>query len=111
MKEVQWTETARKTLQETSDFILELWNSNVNEEFIEQLEYRITQLQNNPELGSPFENTQIRKLVIHKSVSMFYINHNTYHIVLYNEVLIVLSGVNIQPLISSTKNIKWSDKR
>ena len=66
MKEVQWTETARKTLQETSDFILELWNSNINKEFIEQLEYRIIHIQNNPELGSPFENTQIRKLVIHK---------------------------------------------
>ena len=78
MKEVQWTETARKTLQETSDFIFELWNSKINEEFLEQLDYRITQLQNNPELGPTFENTQIRKLVIHKSVSLFYINTPQY---------------------------------
>lgn len=78
MKEVQWTETARKTLQETSDFILELWNSNINEEFVEQLEYRIKQLQNNPELGPTFENTQIRRLIIHKTVSLFYINTPQY---------------------------------
>ena len=78
MKEVQWTETARKTLQETSDFILELWNSDINEEFVEQLDYRIIQLQNNPKLGSTFENTEIRRLIIHKSVSLFYINTSQY---------------------------------
>lgn len=74
MKEVQWTETARRTLQETSDFILELWNTDVNEEFVEQLDYRITQLQNNPELAPAFENTQIRRLIIHRTVSLFYVN-------------------------------------
>lgn len=74
MKEVKWTETARKTLKETSDFILELWNSKINEEFIQQFDYRIMQLQNNPGLGSAFENTQIRRLIIHKNVSLFYIN-------------------------------------
>lgn len=41
MKEVRWTETGISTLQETSDFILELWNSDVIEEFLEQLDYRI----------------------------------------------------------------------
>ena len=74
MKEVQWTETARRTLQETSDFILELWNTDVNEEFAEQLDHRITQLQNNPELAPAFENTQIRRLIIHGTVSLFYAN-------------------------------------
>ena len=74
MKEVQWTETARSTLQETSDFILDLWNADVNEEFVEQIDYRITQLQNNPELAPAFENTQIRKLIIHRTVSLFYVN-------------------------------------
>lgn len=51
MKKVQWTETARRTLQETSNFILELWNTDLNEEFVEQLDYRISQLQNDPELA------------------------------------------------------------
>ncbi|MEX2600248.1 MAG: type II toxin-antitoxin system RelE/ParE family toxin [Balneolaceae bacterium] len=74
MKEVQWTETARRTLQETSDFILTIWNTDVNKEFIKQLDYRITQLQNNPELAPAFENTQIRRLVVHRAVSLFYVN-------------------------------------
>jgi len=74
MKEVQWTETAIKTLRETSDFILELWNSDVNEEFIAQIDHRISQLQNNPELAPAFENTEIRRRVIHRTVSLFYVN-------------------------------------
>ena len=74
MKEVRWTETAIKTLRETSDFILELWNSDVNDEFIAQIDHRISQLQNNPELAPAFENTEIRRLIIHRTVSLFYVN-------------------------------------
>ncbi|WP_445263812.1 type II toxin-antitoxin system RelE/ParE family toxin [Rhodohalobacter sp. 8-1] len=74
MKDVQWTETARKTLQETSNYILELWSNDVNEEFVKQLDYRITQLQNNPHLAPTFEKSQIRRLLIHRTVSLFYVD-------------------------------------
>ncbi len=74
MKEVRWTETAKITLQETSDFILEVWNSQINENFLDQFEYRIKQLQHNPELGPIYENSHYRKLIIHKTVSLFYVN-------------------------------------
>lgn len=74
MKEVRWTETAKQTLNETSEFILDLWTEQVNENFLDQLEYRIGQLQRNPELGPAFEKTNFRKLIIHKTVSLFYVN-------------------------------------
>ncbi|MCV9385101.1 type II toxin-antitoxin system RelE/ParE family toxin [Reichenbachiella ulvae] len=74
MKEVRWTETAKQTLIETSNFIRDLWNVQIQENFLDQLEYRIKQLQQNPELGPAFEQTDFRKLTIHKSVSLFYIN-------------------------------------
>lgn len=41
MKEVRWTETAKQTLNKTSEFILDLWNEEVNENFLDRLEYRI----------------------------------------------------------------------
>lgn len=75
MKEVRWTETAIRTLQETSDFILELWDTDVSEKFIEQLDFRIAQLQNDPEIAPSFKDTHIRRLIIHKTVSLFYVNH------------------------------------
>lgn len=79
MKKVQWTDTARRTLQESSNFILELWSADVNEEFVEQLDDRITQLQNNPELAPAFENTPIRRLIIHRTVSLFLCQYSSIH--------------------------------
>lgn len=40
MKEVRWTETAKQTLIETSNFIRDLWNVQTEENFLDQLEYR-----------------------------------------------------------------------
>lgn len=65
---------ARRSLRQTSDFIFEVWNEQVRAEFINQLNFRIAQIQKNPELAPTFEDSEIRKLVIHKSVSLFYQN-------------------------------------
>ena len=78
MKEVRWTKTARITLKETSEFILLVWNDHVKQKFLDQLEFRISQLQINPELGLIIENTNIRRLTIHKTVSLFYTNEQSY---------------------------------
>lgn len=74
MKKVIWAPTARRSLRRTSDFISELWNEQVKTEFLNQLNFRIAQIQKNPELAHSFEDSEIRKLVIHKSVSLFYQN-------------------------------------
>jgi plasmid stabilization system protein ParE len=72
MKKVIWTPTARKSLRQTSDFITELWNQQVTNEFLNQLDFRIVQVQKNPELAPTFENSEFRQLLIHKSTSLFY---------------------------------------
>jgi len=48
MKNVLWTPVARDSLEETVDFITELWNDEVVEAFLNQLDYRIEQIQQNP---------------------------------------------------------------
>ncbi|TRX58819.1 type II toxin-antitoxin system RelE/ParE family toxin [Fulvivirga sp. M361] len=50
MKKVIWTPTARKSLQQTSDFITELWNEQVTDQFLNQRDYRISRIQKNPDL-------------------------------------------------------------
>jgi plasmid stabilization system protein ParE len=60
MKTVIWTPTARKSLQQTTDFISDLWNEQVTEEFLNQLDYRIEQIQRNPELAPTFKNSEFR---------------------------------------------------
>lgn len=78
MKKVLWTPVARNSLVETVDFISELWNDQVVNDFLSQLDYRIKQIQSNPELASPFKNSEFRQLIIHKSVSLFYRNYSEY---------------------------------
>ena len=65
---------ARKSLQQSVDFIGDQWGEKVQQEFINRLDYRIQQLKQNPELAPVFEDSTIRKLVIHKSISLFYSN-------------------------------------
>ena len=73
MKKVIWSPTARKSLKRTSNFVSELWNEQVKTEFLNQLNFRIEQIQRNPELAPTFGDSEVRKLVIHKSVSLFYL--------------------------------------
>jgi len=73
-KKVIWSPTARKSLRRSSNFISELWNEQVKSEFLNQLNFRIEQIRRNPELAPTFEDSEVRKLVIHKSVCLYYLN-------------------------------------
>jgi plasmid stabilization system protein ParE len=74
VKKVIWTPVALKSLQQTVDFLAEQWNGSVVDEFLNQLDYRIAQIQSNPELAPGFLKSEFRQLLIHKSVSLFYRN-------------------------------------
>jgi len=74
VKKVIWTPVALKSLQQTVDFLAEQWNGSVVDEFLNQLDYRIAQIQSNPELAHGFLKSEFRQLLIHKSVSLFYRN-------------------------------------
>jgi len=78
MKKVVWTLTARKSLLQTSQFITELWNEQVTDDFMNLLDQRIMQVQKNPKLAPPFKNSEFRQLLIHPSVSLFYRNYPHY---------------------------------
>lgn len=74
MKKLIWTPTASRSLQEVTNFVGELWTEQIVDEFLNQLDFRIEQIRNNPELAPTFQNSDIRQLLIHKSVSLFYRN-------------------------------------
>lgn len=75
MKKVYWTPLAKESLQKTVDFISELWNEKVVEDFLDRLDHRILQVQQNPELASPFKDSDFRQLLIHQTVTLFYQNY------------------------------------
>jgi len=54
MIKVLWTPIARDLLEETVEFITELWNDEVVEAFFNQLDCRIEQIQQSPRADSIF---------------------------------------------------------
>jgi plasmid stabilization system protein ParE len=75
MKRVIWTPIAKESLSQVIEFLSQLWSDRIVDEFLDQLDYRISQLQNNPELAPAFQQSEFRQLLIHKTVSLFYKDH------------------------------------
>jgi len=67
-----WTPLGLKSLNKTTNFIEELWNEDVADNFLDRLDERIEQLKLNPEIGPTYEQTNYRKLFIHSLVTLFY---------------------------------------
>jgi len=72
MKKVLWTALAVKSLSEVYNFTCEVWDIEIADNLLSQIDYRIDQVQNNPELAPKFENSLFRKLNIYRTVSIFY---------------------------------------
>lgn len=58
---VLWTPVGVTSLRETVNFITELWDSEVADKFLNQLDYRIKQIQRNPEIAPPLKTVNFVK--------------------------------------------------
>lgn len=74
MKEVFWTPLALNSLKQTEKFIRKVWNQKVVDEFYDLLDFRIHQIQKNPNLA-PNKYKDVQQLFIHRNVSLFYVNN------------------------------------
>ncbi len=71
-KKIFWTPIGLESLKESQSFILKHWNQTVLEHFLNLIDKRINQLIANPKLAPMLDSTEYRKLVIHKNISIFY---------------------------------------
>lgn len=74
MTKIYWTPLAKRSLQETFDFISELWTEDIVDDFLCRLDHRISQIQQNPDLATSFRDSNFRQLLVHQTVSLFYKN-------------------------------------
>lgn len=72
MKALIWTPIALKSLQETIDFLNLKWNAQIVDAFIDLLEEKLKLIQANPEIATKIGNQDIRRLLIHPTISLFY---------------------------------------
>lgn len=67
-----WTPIGIDSLRETGNFLSETWNDEIIDRFFLLIDEKIELIQRNPEIGSRLENSQFRKIVIHKNTTLFY---------------------------------------
>ena len=75
MRRVIWTPLAQNSLKEVVDFLETKWSDQIVEKFLNQVDYRIEQIRENPELAPSIKQTPFRQLLIHETTSLFYRNH------------------------------------
>lgn len=72
MKTLIWTPIALKSLQETVDFLEIQWHSTVVDEFMDSLEQKLNLVQSNAALGPRIGTGEIRRMLVHPHISLFY---------------------------------------
>ena len=71
-KEIYWSPIAIKSYLDSKDYIELIWDIKIVEEFENLVDERIEQLRQNNHIAPIIENTNYRKLVIHKNSSIIY---------------------------------------
>jgi len=71
-KEIYWSPIAIKSYLDSKDYIELIWDIKIVEEFENLVDERIEQLRQNNLIAPTIENTNYRKLVIHKNSSIIY---------------------------------------
>lgn len=67
-----WTPIGIESLREIVNFLSETWNDEIIDRFFLLIDEKIDLIQRNPEIGLKLENSQFRKIVIHKNTTLFY---------------------------------------
>jgi plasmid stabilization system protein ParE len=72
INKVYWTPLAIKSLEESQAFILEHWDEEILDKYLDLIDARIEDLKINPEIAPIIGETSYRKMFIHKNISFFY---------------------------------------
>ncbi|OAQ39658.1 hypothetical protein A5893_08725 [Pedobacter psychrophilus] len=71
--EIIWSPESKEDLSNLLDYLISEWNLNIAEDFVQDLNYHINKIQNNPKLYPIiYKNNGIRQCVITKHNSLLY---------------------------------------
>lgn len=78
MKGVIWTPLALDSLKEIIEFLESRWTDQIVENFLNQIDFRIQQIQESPKLAPVIEQTHYHQLLIHETTTLFYRDYTEY---------------------------------
>ena len=71
--ETQWTKRAAKSFDEIVEFIKKRWSEDSAEKFVEKTNKLVKQIEENPEMCQKIEDTEVRRGVLTKQTSLYYL--------------------------------------
>ena len=69
---VKWTYTAKKSLNQVYEFLIDVWGNHVADHFLQLVDARISSLAKRPEIEKKHLNRDFRSILIHKHIRLFY---------------------------------------
>ena len=72
VNKTEWTNVAKDSLNKTNNFILEKWNIEISNNFLDSIDSSIEIIEKNPFIWLKIEKTNFRRVLINKHVSLFY---------------------------------------
>ena len=72
MKGLIWTPIALKSLHDTIDFLQIQWHESIVDSFVESIEHKLALVQENTEIGPKIGIGEIRRVLAHAHISLFY---------------------------------------
>jgi len=71
--EVSWSDEAKKTFENNIEYLLKEWTEREIKRFIQQTDYVISRLQENPEFYRPSrKNKKVRRAKLNRYITLFY---------------------------------------
>lgn len=77
-KDIFWTPLALESLQETERFVIYKYGEKVKEHFLDLIDNRLDEIAKYPNIAPQIKNTDFRRLIIHKHISLFYVYLGSY---------------------------------
>lgn len=73
MRDILWTSLAKNSLQECLDFMVSNWGDQSKDDLFDTIDKRLEQVCINPKIAPVLSETEFRRLLIHKNLTIFYV--------------------------------------
>lgn len=82
LQKIYWTPVAIESLREVERFLNDRWNENIVNDFLDSIDVVTEIIRHDPEIAPKIEETIFRRFIVHRNVSLYYVNQDGYSKVL-----------------------------
>lgn len=78
LQKIYWTPIAIESLREVERFLYDRWNENIVSDFLVSIDVVTEIIRYDPKIAPKIEGTIFRRFIVHRNVSLYYVNQDGY---------------------------------